>query len=71
MAITHGKRPSKARAEPISAASSPQDLDCLRQRQTDDEAQVKAGAGPEVVRLSFGTEEPKDLIADLDQAMVA
>jgi O-acetylhomoserine (thiol)-lyase len=38
-------------------------------RQMDDEARVKAGAGPEVVRLSIGIEDPKDLIADLDQAM--
>jgi O-acetylhomoserine (thiol)-lyase len=37
----------------------------------DDEARVKAGAGPEVVRLSIGIEDPKDLIADLDQAMSA
>jgi O-acetylhomoserine (thiol)-lyase len=40
-------------------------------RQMDDEARVKAGAGPEVVRLSIGIEDPKDLIADLDQAMAA
>jgi O-acetylhomoserine (thiol)-lyase len=30
---------------------------------------VKAGAGPDVVRLSIGLEDPKDIIADLDQAM--
>jgi O-acetylhomoserine (thiol)-lyase len=40
-------------------------------RQMTDEARVKAGAGPEVVRLSVGIEDPKDLIADLDQAMAA
>jgi len=40
-------------------------------RQMSDEARVKAGAGPEVVRLSIGIEDPKDLIADLDQAMAA
>jgi O-acetylhomoserine (thiol)-lyase len=40
-------------------------------RQMDDEARVRAGAGPEVVRLSIGIEDPKDLIADLDQAMSA
>ncbi|MFL5259039.1 MAG: O-acetylhomoserine aminocarboxypropyltransferase [Hyphomicrobiales bacterium] len=28
-----------------------------------------AGAGPEVVRLSVGIEDPKDIIADLDQAL--
>jgi O-acetylhomoserine (thiol)-lyase len=38
-------------------------------RQLSDEDRVKAGAGPEVVRLSIGIEDPKDLIADLDQAM--
>jgi len=38
-------------------------------RQLSDEDRVKAGAGPEVVRLSVGIEDPKDLIADLDQAM--
>ena len=38
-------------------------------RQMSDEARVKAGAGPEVVRLSIGIEDTKDLIADLDQAM--
>jgi O-acetylhomoserine (thiol)-lyase len=40
-------------------------------RQMTDEARIKAGAGPEVVRLSIGIEDPKDLIADLDQAMSA
>ncbi len=30
---------------------------------------VKAGAGPDVVRLSVGIEDVKDLIADLEQAM--
>ena len=38
-------------------------------RQLNDEDRVKAGAGPEVVRLSVGIEDPNDLIADLDQAM--
>ena len=33
------------------------------------EQQVKAGAGPDVVRLSIGIEDVKDLIADLEQAM--
>jgi len=31
---------------------------------------VKAGAGPDVVRLSIGIEDADDIIADLDQAMV-
>lgn len=33
------------------------------------EAQRKAGAGPETIRLSIGLEDPADLIADLDQAL--
>ena len=38
-------------------------------RQLTPEQQVAAGAGPEVVRLSVGIEDPADLIADLDQAL--
>ncbi|HXJ02156.1 MAG TPA: PLP-dependent transferase, partial [Micropepsaceae bacterium] len=38
-------------------------------RQLSDEDRIKAGAGPEVVRLSIGIEDIKDLIADLDQGM--
>jgi O-acetylhomoserine (thiol)-lyase len=38
-------------------------------RQLSDDNRVKAGAGPEVVRLSVGIEDVADLIADLDQAM--
>ena len=38
-------------------------------RQLSPEAQVKAGAAPEVVRLSIGIEDADDLIADLDQAL--
>jgi O-acetylhomoserine (thiol)-lyase len=33
------------------------------------EQQVKAGAGPDVVRLSVGIEDAADLIADLEQAL--
>jgi O-acetylhomoserine (thiol)-lyase len=40
-------------------------------RQLTDEGRVAAGAGPEVVRLSIGLEDPQDLIADLDQALAA
>jgi O-acetylhomoserine (thiol)-lyase len=40
-------------------------------RQLTDEQRAKAGAGPEVVRLSVGIEDPEDLIADLDQALAA
>ena len=37
--------------------------------QLDDAAKVKAGAGPDIVRLSIGIEDKEDLIADLDQAL--
>jgi O-acetylhomoserine (thiol)-lyase len=40
-------------------------------RQLTDEQQIRAGAGPEVVRLSIGLENAEDLIADLDQALDA
>lgn len=38
-------------------------------RQLTEEQQVAAGAAPEVVRVSIGTENADDLIADLDQAL--
>ena len=38
-------------------------------RQLTDEQKIKAGAGPEVVRLSIGIEDVADIIADLDQAL--
>ncbi|MFM2388602.1 MAG: hypothetical protein RLZZ437_157 [Pseudomonadota bacterium] len=38
-------------------------------RQLTPEQQVKAGAAPNVVRLSIGIENVEDIIADLDQAM--
>jgi O-acetylhomoserine (thiol)-lyase len=38
-------------------------------RQLTPEQQEKAGAGPNVVRVSIGTEEADDIIADLDQAL--
>lgn len=38
-------------------------------RQLSDEQKSQAGAGPEVVRLSIGIEDAKDLIADLEQAL--
>ncbi|WP_420860267.1 O-acetylhomoserine aminocarboxypropyltransferase/cysteine synthase family protein [Marivivens marinus] len=38
-------------------------------RQLTEEQQRAAGAAPEVVRLSIGTEDPDDIIADLDQAL--
>jgi O-acetylhomoserine (thiol)-lyase len=40
-------------------------------RQLDEEQLRKAGAGPEVVRLSVGLETAADIVADLDQALRA
>ena len=40
-------------------------------RQLSPEAQVKAGAAPNVVRVSIGIEDPRDIIADLEQALKA
>jgi O-acetylhomoserine (thiol)-lyase len=40
-------------------------------RQLSDEQQIAAGAGPDVVRLSIGIEDPEDIIADLEQALKA
>jgi O-acetylhomoserine (thiol)-lyase len=40
-------------------------------RQLTDEARLRAGAGPDVVRLSIGLEDVADIIADLDQALEA
>jgi O-acetylhomoserine (thiol)-lyase len=40
-------------------------------RQLTEAQQMTAGAGPDVVRLSIGLEDPADLIADLDQALAA
>src|SRR5216683_8046946 len=39
--------------------------------QLDDAAKVRAGAGPDIVRLSIGIEDKDDLIADLEQALTA
>ncbi|MBL4802408.1 MAG: O-acetylhomoserine aminocarboxypropyltransferase [Emcibacter sp.] len=38
-------------------------------RQLDEAGQIAAGAGPDVIRLSIGIEDIKDIIADLDQAL--
>jgi O-acetylhomoserine (thiol)-lyase len=38
-------------------------------RQLTDAQKTAAGAGPEVVRLSIGLEDPADLIEDLDRAL--
>lgn len=40
-------------------------------RQLEPDQLEAAGAGPDVVRLSIGIEDPADLIADLDQALTA
>ncbi|TXM78018.1 O-acetylhomoserine aminocarboxypropyltransferase [Methylobacterium sp. WL69] len=40
-------------------------------RQLTDPQKISAGAGPEVVRLSIGLEDPADLIEDLDAALSA
>ncbi|QIB35444.1 O-acetylhomoserine aminocarboxypropyltransferase [Ancylobacter pratisalsi] len=40
-------------------------------RQLADAQKVAAGAGPDVVRVSIGIEEPADIIADLEQALAA
>lgn len=40
-------------------------------RQLTEEQQIKAGAAPNVVRVSIGIEDVKDIIADLDQALAA
>lgn len=40
-------------------------------RQLTEEQQVKAGAAPNVVRVSIGIEDVADIIADLDQALTA
>ncbi|WP_112311209.1 O-acetylhomoserine aminocarboxypropyltransferase/cysteine synthase family protein [Pseudogemmobacter bohemicus] len=40
-------------------------------RQLTEEQQIKAGAAPNVVRVSIGIEDAADIIADLDQAITA
>jgi O-acetylhomoserine (thiol)-lyase len=40
-------------------------------RQLTEEQQIRAGAGPDVVRLSIGIESVDDLISDLDHALKA
>jgi len=40
-------------------------------RQLTEEQQIKAGAGPDVIRLSVGIETASDLIRDLDRALKA
>ena len=38
-------------------------------RQLNEEQQIAAGAGPDVIRLSIGLETIEDIISDLDQAL--
>jgi O-acetylhomoserine (thiol)-lyase len=38
-------------------------------RQLSDAQKIAAGAGPDVVRLSIGIEDPEDIIADLEQGL--
>lgn len=38
-------------------------------RQLEEEQQIKAGAAPNVLRISIGIEDVRDIIADLDQAL--
>ena len=45
--------------------------DCELHLQLTDEARLRAGAGPDVVRLSIGLEAVDDILADLDQALEA
>ncbi|MEC9196599.1 MAG: O-acetylhomoserine aminocarboxypropyltransferase/cysteine synthase family protein [Pseudomonadota bacterium] len=40
-------------------------------RQLEEEQQIKAGAAPNVVRISIGIEDVADIIADLDQGLTA
>ncbi len=40
-------------------------------KQLSEQQQTSAGAGPDVIRLSIGLEDPKDIIADLEQGMKA
>ena len=40
-------------------------------RQLSDAQKVQAGAGPDVVRLSIGLEDPEDLVADLEEGLTA
>jgi O-acetylhomoserine (thiol)-lyase len=40
-------------------------------RQLSDVQKTQAGAGPDVVRLSIGLEDPEDIIADLEQGLAA
>jgi O-acetylhomoserine (thiol)-lyase len=38
-------------------------------RQLSEEDQIKAGVGPDMIRLSIGIEDISDILWDLDQAL--
>jgi len=38
-------------------------------RQLSEEEQVKAGVGPDMIRLSIGIEDVNDILWDIDQAL--
>ena len=60
--ISHVANLGDARTLAIHSAST-------THRQLTEAQQIAAGAGPDMVRLSIGIEEPADIIADLDQAL--
>lgn len=60
--ISHVANLGDARTLAIHSAST-------THRQLTEAQQVAAGAGPDLVRLSIGIEDPQDIIADLDQAL--
>ena len=60
--ISHVANLGDARTLAIHSAST-------THRQLTEEQQIAAGAGPDLVRLSIGIEDPQDIIADLDQAL--
>lgn len=62
--FSHEANLGDARSLVIHAAST-------THRQLTEAEQVAAGAAPDLVRLSIGLEDPADIIADLDQALVA
>ncbi|MDO5369732.1 O-acetylhomoserine aminocarboxypropyltransferase/cysteine synthase family protein [Paracoccus sp. (in: a-proteobacteria)] len=60
--ISHVANLGDARTLAIHSAST-------THSQLTEEQQIAAGAGPDLVRLSIGIEDPQDIIADLDQAL--
>ena len=62
--FSHEANLGDARSLVIHAAST-------THRQLTEAEQIAAGAGPDMVRLSIGLEDPADIIADLDQALAA